>query len=78
MRASQIVLVVKKTKTNKKTCLPMQETKRHGFDPWVRKSPLEKVMATHSRILVWRIPRTEEPGGLWFLGSQRADTAELT
>ena len=26
--------------------------------------PLEKGMATHSRILPWRIPRTEEPGGL--------------
>ena len=26
--------------------------------------PLEKEMATHSRILAWRIPRTEEPGGL--------------
>ena len=33
--------------------------------------PLEKSMATHSSILAWRIPRTEEPGGLWSLGSQR-------
>ena len=30
----------------------------------VRKTPLEKGMATHSSILAWRIPRTEEPGGL--------------
>ena len=30
----------------------------------VRKAPLEKGMATHSSILAWRIPRTEEPGGL--------------
>ena len=29
-------------------------------------------MATHSRILAWRIPWTEEPGGLQFMGSQRA------
>ena len=29
-----------------------------------REDPLEKEMATHSRILAWRIPRTEEPGGL--------------
>ena len=29
-----------------------------------RKDPLEKEMATHSSILAWRIPRTEEPGGL--------------
>ena len=33
--------------------------------------PLEKEMATHSSILAWRIPRTEEPGGLQFMGSQR-------
>ena len=33
--------------------------------------PLEKGMATHSRILAWRIPRTEEPGGLQSTGSQR-------
>ena len=33
--------------------------------------PLEKVMATHSRILAWRIPWTEEPGGLQSMGSQR-------
>ena len=33
---------------------------------------LEKGMATHSSILAWRIPWTEEPGGLWSMGSQRA------
>ena len=32
---------------------------------------LEKEMATHSNILIWRIPWTEEPGGLKSLGSQR-------
>ena len=32
---------------------------------------LEECMATHSSIIVWRIPRTEEPGGLQFRGSQR-------
>ena len=31
---------------------------------------LEEDMATHSSILAWRIPRTEEPGGLQFTGSQ--------
>ena len=34
--------------------------------------PLEKGMATHSSILAWRIPWTEEPGGLQFMESQRA------
>ena len=38
--------------------------KRHRFDPWVGKIPLEEGMATHSSILAWRIPLTEEPGGL--------------
>ena len=38
--------------------------KRCRFDPWVGKIPLEKGMATHSTILVWRIPWTEESGNL--------------
>ena len=33
--------------------------------------PLEKEIATHSSVLAWRIPWTEEPGGLQFMGSQR-------
>ena len=33
--------------------------------------PLEKEMVTHSSILAWKIPWTEEPGGLQFMGSQR-------
>ena len=33
--------------------------------------PLEEEMATHSSILAWRIPWTEEPGGLWFMELQR-------
>ena len=33
--------------------------------------PLEKETATHSSILAWRIPWTEEPGGLQSMGSQR-------
>ena len=34
------------------------------MDPWVRKIPLEKGMATNSSILAWRIPWMEKPGGL--------------
>ena len=41
------------------------------FDPWVEKIPLEKVVATHSSILAWEIPWTEEPGGLQAMGLQR-------
>ena len=46
----------------------MQETwvQSLGWD-----DPLEKEMATHSSILAWRIPWTEEPGGLQSMGSQR-------
>ena len=33
--------------------------------------PLEEEMATHSSILAWEISRTEEPGGLPFMGLQR-------
>ena len=42
---------------------------------WVRPldwaDPLEKEMATHSSILAWDIPWTEEPGGLQSMGSQK-------
>ena len=36
-----------------------------------QEDPLEKEMATHSNILAWRIPWTEDPGGLQSMGSQR-------
>ena len=39
-----------------------------------REDPLEKEMATHSNILAWRIPWTEEPGRLESMGSQESDT----
>ena len=46
-------------------------------ETWVRslgrEDPLEKEMATHSSILAWRIPWTEEPGGLQSMGSQELD-----
>ena len=44
-------------------------------ESWVRylgqEDPLEKGMATHFSILAWRIPRTEQHGGLQSMGSQR-------
>ena len=39
-----------------------------------REDPLEKGMATHSSILAWRIPWTEEPDGLQSMGLQESDT----
>ena len=44
---------------------------RSGFDPWVGKIPLDKGIVTHSSILAWEIPWTEEPGRLQSMGSQR-------
>ena len=38
--------------------------------------PLEKELATHSSILTWRIPWTEEPGGLQSMGSKESDMTE--
>ena len=42
------------------------------------KDPLEEGMAPHSSILAWRIPWTEEPGGLQSIGSHRMDMTEAT
>ena len=42
------------------------------FDLLDWEDPLEEEMATHHSILAWRIPWTEEPGGLQFMGSQTA------
>ena len=46
----------------------VQETRVRSLS-W--EDPLEKGMATHSSTLAWRIPWTEEPGGLQSMGSQR-------
>ena len=60
-----------------RTSLEAQRLKRLPamWETWVRSlgraDPLEKEMATHSSILAWRIPWTEEPGRLQSVGSQR-------
>ena len=43
-----------------------------------REDPLAKGMETHSSILAWRIPWTEEPGGLQCMGSQRVGHERAT
>ena len=52
-------------------CLPAM------WETWVRswgwEDPLEKEMATHFSIIAWRIPWTEEPGGLQSTGLQRVE-----
>ena len=65
-RASRVAQMVKN--------LPaMQETQVQS-PGW--EDPLEKGMATHSSILAWRIPRTEEPGGYSPWGRRESDTIE--
>ena len=48
----------------------MQETQAMQLQSLDQEDPLEEGMATHSSILAWRIPWTEEPGGLQSMGSQ--------
>ena len=54
--------------------LPMQEM---YFQSLGQENPLEKEIATHSSILAWRIPWTEEPDGLQSMGLQKSQ-AQLT
>ena len=63
--ASQVVLVVKNLSAN------ARDMRDAGSIPGSGRS-LEEGMATHSSILAWRIPWTEEPGGLQSTGLQRA------
>ena len=48
----------------------VQETRVQSLG---QEDPLEKEMANHSSILAWRIPWTEEPGGLQSMGLQESD-----
>ena len=54
-----------------KNPLAIQETQVQSLG---REDPLEKEMTTHSSILAWEIPWTEEPGGLQSMGSQKSQT----
>ena len=51
----------------------MKETRVQSLG---QEGTLEKGMETHSRILAWRIPWTEEPGGLQSMGRKESDTIE--
>ena len=63
-RASQVALVVKNPPANTGDL-------RDVVQPLSREDPLEEDTATHSSILAWRIPWTEEPGGLQSKGLRR-------
>ena len=51
--------------------LPVEEMQEMWVQCLGREDPMEKEMATHSSILTWKTPWTEEPGGLQSTGSQR-------
>ena len=51
----------------------MQETQVQSVS---QEDPLEKEMATHTSILAWRIPWTEDPGGLQSMDHKESDTTE--
>ena len=60
-----------------KNHLPVRRHKRHGFNPWVWEDPLEEEMATHSSILAWKVPWTEESiAGYSPWGCKELDTTE--
>ena len=66
-----MILVAQKIKN-----LPaMQETRVRSLS---QEDPLEKGMVTHSSILAWRIPWTEEPGGYTSWGHEELDAIEVT
>ena len=52
----------------------MQETQEKQVQSLGQEDPLEKKMVTHSSILAWEIPWTEEPGRLQSMGSQKSQT----
>ena len=53
----------------------MEETEETRVRSLGGEDPMEEGMATHSSILAWRIPWTEEPGRLW--GCKESDTTEV-
>ena len=57
-------------------CPPVQEVQETRVQSLSREDPLEEGMATHSNVLAWEIPWTEEPGGLQSLGPQRVGHTE--
>ena len=57
-------------------CLSYKSCRRLKIQSLGGEDPLGEETATHSSILAWEIPRTEEPGGLQPMGSQRVDMAE--
>ena len=58
--------------SGKKSTCQCKRHRRHEFEPWVRKIPWRGKWQPATLFFAWRIPRTEEPGGLQSTGSQKA------
>ena len=77
MHQTSLSLILRNCQTPPQPSLVAQAVKNLPvtWEAWVkslgREDPLEEEMATHSSILAWRIPWTEEPGGLQSMESQR-------
>ena len=65
------IVVLEKTLEGPLVCKEIKPVNDKGNKPWILLVGLEKEMATHSSILAWRIPGTEEPSGLLSMGSHR-------
>ena len=62
--------------SGKESACQCRRHRRPGFESLGGEDPLEEEMATHSSILVWRIPWAEEPNGLRFTGCKDVNRAE--
>ena len=71
MGPSHVALVVKNP-------LAMQERKERRVQSLGPEDPLEEGTTTHSSVLAWRTPWTEEPGRLQFIGHKELDRTEVT
>ena len=76
--ASVLIYELLRWLSGKESAWQSRRRKRFEFNPWVRKNPLEKEVATHSSVLAWRTPWTEEPGGPQSIGLQRVGHALAT
>ena len=64
--------------SGKESSLLGQETQDMRVQSLGQENPLKEGMATHASILAWRIPGTEEPGGLWSMCCKESDMNEAT
>ena len=55
----------------------MQETQEMRVQSLSQEDALEEGISTHSSILAWKIPWTEEPGGPWSMGCKKLDVTEV-